>query len=202
MKPGGYNITPPKGGMKYQRSQLTGILRSKSKLPFNCDHCGLLFETYACWAKRHATHFCGRACAWAARVIRFPKDCVICGTVMMLTASLAVRKFTCSYVCMRKKRVTNNVGIRASPDYMAIAKRLKKNAVCKLCGTLNGPWTVMGIKTWVEDKLSCAEGSKACLVCRHCHMKSVASLAVNSTYMVDRIKYYKEKNGGTEGDMC
>ena len=193
MKPDVYNITPPKGGMKYHRSQLTGILRSKAKVPFNCDRCGLLFETYACWAKRYATHYCGRACAWASRIIRFPKDCVICGFIMMLTPSLAVRKFTCSRNCMRKKRVTNNISVRSSPDYKAIAKHLKKNAVCKLCGTFNGPWAVMGIKTWVEDGLSCAEGSKAYLACRPCHMESVASLAVNSTYMADRIKYYKEK---------
>ena len=193
LKLGGYNITPPKDGMKYQRSQLTGISRNKSKLPFNCDHCGLLFETYACWAKRHATHYCGRACASASRIIRFPKDCVICGFIMMLTPSLAVKKFTCSRNCMRKKRVTSNVNMRSSPDYTAIAKRLKKNAVCKLCGTFNGPWAVMGIKTWVEDGLSCAEGSKAYLACRHCHMESAASLAVNSIYVADRIKYYKEK---------
>ena len=198
MKPSRYDrsIAPPKDGMKYQWSQLTGILRNKSKLSLNCDHCGLSFEKYACWAKRCARHYCGRACACAAKIIRFPKDCVICGTVMMLNASLALRKFTCSSACMRKKRVTSNVNMRSSPDYMAIAKRLKKNAVCKLCGTLNGPWAVMGIKIWVEDNLSCAEGSEACLVCRHCHMKSVAALAVDSTYMVDRIKYYKEKNGG------
>ena len=198
MKPGGYEyhyrtITPPKEGMKYQRSQMTGIARNKAKLSFNCDHCGIQFETYACWAKRWANHYCGRACASASRIIRFPKDCVICGVVMMLTPATAVKKFTCSRNCMRKKRVTSNVTVRSSPDYKAIAKRLKKNAMCKLCGTLNGPWVAAGIKTWVENGLSCAEGSKSYLLCKHCHMKYVASLAVNSTYMTDRIKYYKEK---------
>jgi hypothetical protein len=199
MKSGGYdnhykNIAPPKDGMNYQRSQMTGLLRNKSKLPFNCDHCGIPFEKYACWAKRNNHHYCGRGCASAAKVIKFPKDCVICGAEMMLTPSLFLKKFTCSVACMRKKRVTNNINTRTSPDYMAIAKRLKKDALCKSCGTTNGPWTVRGVRLWVEDGLSCADGSGAYLVCRHCHLKSVAPLSIASTYMSDRFKYYKEKN--------
>jgi hypothetical protein len=31
------------------------------------------------------------------------------------------------------------------------------------------------------------------LLCRGCHMKSVAPLSMQSTYMTDRFKYYKEK---------
>ena len=112
---------------------------------------------------------------------------------MLVKPSDYAKKFTCSVPCKRRKRVTNNANIRTSPDYMAIAKRLKKNASCKSCGTTNGPWAVRGAKLWVEDGLACADGSEAYLVCRHCHLKSVAPLSIASTYMADRFKYYKEK---------
>jgi hypothetical protein len=199
MKGNGYenhyrSIAPPTEGLRVQGSNLTKLARNKSKLPFNCDHCGLAYETYACWAKRYSNHYCSRACASAAKVIRFPKDCAICGTEMLITPSDYPKVFTCSTPCMRRKRVTNNVNTRTSPDYTAIAKRLKKDALCKSCGTTNGPWAVRGVRLWVEDGLACADGSEAYLVCRHCHLKSVAPLSTASAYMSDRFKYYKEKN--------
>lgn len=199
MKANGYenhykDIAPPKEGLTYQRAQLTSVQRNKAKLGFNCDHCGIPFEKYACWAKRTSHHYCGRACAWAAKVVRIPKPCVVCGTEMLLTPTSFNRVSGCSKECMRKRRTVNNSNLRASPDYLAIVKRLKENAVCGTCSTTNGPWVVQGIKTWVEDGLACADGSSARLVCQHCHLDSVAHLSKQSTYMSDRFKYYKEKN--------
>jgi hypothetical protein len=201
MKPNRYerhytDTTPPKDGMSYQRAQLTGIQRNKAKLGFNCDHCGFPFEKYACWAKRTKYHYCGRACASAAKVVRIPKPCVVCGTEMLLTPSKFNRTSGCSRACMRKRRTVNYKNLRSSPDYVAIVKRLKKEALCGVCGTTNGPWVVQGVKIWVEDGLSCADGGNAHLVCQHCHLRGVNYLSMQSTYMSNRVKYYKEKNNG------
>ena len=199
MSPKGYQnnyreITPPKEGLQYHRSQLTKLAVTKGKLLFNCDYCELPFEKYACWAKRSKHHYCSRACSHASKIVRFPKNCVVCGTEMLVTPSSFNSIYTCSRVCLRKKRVKNNHNLRSSPDYVAIARQLKKDAQCKICGTLKGPWAVAGIKTWVEDGLACAEGSGAYLACSHCHLTKVSTLAVTSTYIADRPKYYMEKN--------
>lgn len=186
------HITPPKGGMGYQRGQLTPLHRSAAKVALNCDHCGLLFEKYSCWAKRSAHHYCGRVCANAAKVIRIPKPCIVCGAEMLLTPSGYQKISTCCRTCSRKRRVANNANLRTSPDYIAITKRLKKGAKCTTCHTTSGPWVVQGVKTWVENGLACANGDDAHLVCRQCHMKSVVPLAMQSTYMTDRQKYYSE----------
>lgn len=185
---------PPKEGLQYQGSQLTPLARIKAKLPFNCDYCGLAFEKYACWAKRSKHNYCSRACSNAAKVIRFPKECLVCNTVMLLTPTLMKRVSTCSSACMRKKRTKNNSNTRSSPDYIEILKRLKKNEKCRSCQTTSGPWVVAGIRRWIEDGLSCANGDEAYLLCKNCHLKSVAHLSKNSTYMSDRFRYYKEKD--------
>lgn len=198
MKANGYerhytNIAPPKDGMSYHRGQLTSVQRNNAKLGFNCDHCGIPFEKYACWAKRTSNHYCGRGCASAAKVVRIPKPCVVCGTEMLLIPSSFKRVSGCSKTCQRKRRIVNNKR-QLSPDYVAIVKRLRKEDLCGICGTTNGPWVVQGIKTWVEDGLACAEGSNARLVCQSCHFHSVKHLSKQSLYMVNRFKYYKEKN--------
>jgi hypothetical protein len=77
---------------------------------------------------------------------------------------------------------------------MKILKVLKKASICGACGTTNGPWVVRGIKLWIENGLSCADGKEASLVCKNCHLKSVTHLAKQSTYISDRLSYYKEEN--------
>jgi len=198
MKSRGYDThykqtPPPIGGFVVERAQLTTVARNKSKLPFNCDHCGIPFEKYACWAKRSTHHYCGRACANAARLVRIPKECVVCKAEMLLTPADYPRLSTCSKLCMRKRRTSTNINMRSSPDYRAIVNRLKKNAVCAVCETTKGPWIVRGTKLWVQDGLSCADGTDAYLVCRNCHLKATQPLAKASTYMTDRFKYYKER---------
>lgn len=185
------HIVPPTSGLLNQGSQLTPIAKVKSKLPFDCDHCGLSFEKYACWAKRSAHQYCSRACAWAAKVIRIPKNCVVCNTEMLLKPSNYARISTCSKPCLRKNRVTNNSGLRSSPDYISIVNRLKKSTLCNTCNTTNGPWVVAGIKTWVEDGLSCADGEGAYLLCKRCHLNAASHEAKNSLYMVNRSEYKK-----------
>ena len=198
MKTGGYDrhykdIVPPVEGLQYHKGQLTKLTRNKSKLGFNCDYCGLPFEKYACWAKRTAHHYCGRACANAAKVVEIPKPCVVCGKEMLLKPSLFKRVSACSPECIRKRRTVNNTNLRASPDYTAIVKKLRQVAVCGGCGTTTGPWIVQGIKLWVEDGLSQADGANARLVCRPCHLKTLNTHSAKSLYMTDRFKYYREK---------
>lgn len=191
------HIAPPKSGLLKESSQSTAITKVKSKLPFNCDHCGLLFEKYACWAKRCTNHYCSRACNWASKVIRIHKNCVVCNAEMLLTPSDYKKFSTCSKECLRKNRVINNAGLRTSPDYIGIVKRLKKNMVCNDCKTTNGPWVVSGIKTWIENGLSCADGDSAYLLCKDCQLRKARKDALNSLYMIDRKKYkekLKEKN--------
>lgn len=198
-RPGGYEThykqtTPPKHGLQKESSLPTPLARNKSKLGFNCDYCGLPFEKYACWARRTSHHYCGHACASAAKVIRIPKSCVVCNAEMLLTPTNINRVSTCSNECMRKRRTVNNKNLRTSPDYMKILKAFKKASTCGTCGTTNGPWVVRGIKLWVENGLSCADGKEASLVCKNCHLKSVTNLAKQSTYIFDRPRYYREKH--------
>ena len=187
------SIAPPKSGLLGQSSALTALSKVKSKLLFNCEHCGLPFEKYACWAKRTSHHYCSRACAWAAKVIQIPKNCVVCNAEMLLNPSKYARVSTCSRDCLRKKRVKSYTNLRSSPDYAAIATRLKDIGSCNDCGATSGPWVAAGIKTWVEDGLSRADGSYARLICKKCHMKTTRSLSHLSTYMIDRKQYYEDK---------
>ena len=185
---------PVKGVSTLEGSQLTPLSRNKGKLAFNCDMCELPFEKYACWAKRSAHHYCSRACASAAKVVRVEVQCVVCDSKMMVKPAYLKRVTTCSKECMRKKRVKNNSQLRTSPDYKSIIERLHKQGACNMCGTTAGPWSVLGIRTWVENGLAQADGANAKLYCRHCHMKEVSPLMAKSLYATNRTEYYASKD--------
>jgi hypothetical protein len=112
---------------------------------------------------------------------------------MMLTPSDCTRISTCSRLCLRKNRTTNNSNLRSSPDYIGIVNRLKKSTSCNTCNITSGPWVVAGIKTWVEDGLSCADGEGAYLLCKQCHLEAASHEAASSLYMTNRNEY-KERN--------
>lgn len=100
-----YRDTPaPAEGVQREFSNKTPMGRSAGKIAMSCDHCGLSYETYACWAKRTARHFCSRACANAAKEVRVEKSCVICGTVFTATPSTVDKSSTCSRKCLRENR--------------------------------------------------------------------------------------------------
>lgn len=185
------SIAPPKSGLLRQGSARTALAKVKAKLLFNCDYCDLPFEKYACWAKRTSHHYCSRACAWAAMVIEIPKNCVMCDVEMLLTPSNYPRITTCSKDCSRKRRVKNYKNLRCSPDYLTIVNKLKKIGSCNVCGVTSGPWVVAGIKTWVEDGLSRAEGGNARLICKKCHIAVMQPLSHLSTYTINRKQYYE-----------
>ena len=190
-----YRSTLPVNGVStFETSQRTKLTRNAGKVEVSCGYCDLIFEKYACHAKRVANHFCSVSCNAEARKIRFPKNCVVCNTEMMLTATCMQRINTCSKDCLRKNRTNLTVTrVRsAAISYTKIADKLKKNAVCVLCETTVGPWSVLGIKTFIENGTVEANGSQAKLFCRDCHLKQASTTALKSGYMVDRFKYYRE----------
>jgi hypothetical protein len=187
------SIAPPKSGLLRQGSALTALSKVSSKLLFNCEHCDLPFEKYACWAKRTSHHYCSRACAWAAKVIQIPKNCVVCDVEMLLNPTKYTRISTCSKDCSRKRRVKSYTNLRTSPDYLTIVNRIKKIGSCNACGVTSGPWVAAGIKTWVEDGLSCADGNSARLICKKCHMGAARFWVLRSAYMLNRKQYYEDK---------
>lgn len=95
----------------FATSTLTTMARASGKIGLNCGHCGLSFETYACWAKRKKNHYCGKACSDAAKVRRVKVNCVVCGaefegipSSVLVTESGPASIVTCSRKCLKKKR--------------------------------------------------------------------------------------------------
>lgn len=85
-------------------SNATPMSRSAGKIGMSCDHCGMSYETYACWAKRVARHYCSKACSNAGKETPVEKECSICGTVFITTPSAACKHSTCSRKCLKEKR--------------------------------------------------------------------------------------------------
>lgn len=163
------NLLPSKKGLAYHQSNKTPLGNNSGKYHFDCPMCGTAFERYWCWAKRVNTNYCSRACSSEAKKIRFDKACAVCNTTMHLTATNMDRVSTCCYDCSRIKRTKKRSNGRSHVDYKKIAERLKQNPVCSDCGVLEGPWSVQGIVTTINEKgIYEGDGSKARLVCRHC----------------------------------
>lgn len=75
------------------------VNKTAGKIGLNCDLCGLAFETYACWAKRHNHHFCSPSCANKFREININNSCKECGKPIIVTPSDYIRIVTCSKEC-------------------------------------------------------------------------------------------------------
>jgi hypothetical protein len=95
---------PLKSGVAKEFSNATPMSRTAGKINMDCDHCGLAYETYACWAKRVAHHYCSRACASAAKETPVEKTCIVCGSVFTTVPSSLKRHSTCSINCLKKNR--------------------------------------------------------------------------------------------------
>lgn len=98
------DIAPPKNGLRAEGSNKTKLSRSAGKIGLNCDHCGLSFETWACWAKKHANHYCSKACTDAAKIYKVKKNCIICGKEFEVIESRVAKVVTCSRACLRANR--------------------------------------------------------------------------------------------------
>lgn len=175
------NMLPSKKGLLFHQSNKTNLGNSAKKYHFNCPICNISFERYWCWAKRVSTNYCSRACSGEAKRIRFDKPCVVCNKVMSLTATYMNRISTCCHDCLRIKRSKRKTNGRSSIDYKKISERLKQNLVCSDCGVLDGPWSVQGIITTINDKgIYEGDGSKARLVCRSCALKYSSKLGTKA----------------------
>jgi len=95
---------PPRSGMQCEIANKTPMTRSAGKIGMSCDHCGMGYETYACWAKRTAHHYCSKACANSAKETPVEKTCVICGEIFITTPAAAWKFSTCSRKCLKEKR--------------------------------------------------------------------------------------------------
>ena len=106
---------PPVGGVEREFSNKTKLARTHGKIYLNCDLCMMLYETYACWAKRANRHYCSRACASEGKITQVENACAICGdTFLMIKSNYEHnRKTTCSKECRSLKRSRHMAGWNA-----------------------------------------------------------------------------------------
>ncbi len=99
-----YRDTAPAAGLKKQQSNFTPIIRTVGMIGMNCDNCGVLYETHACWAKRYNTHFCSTSCH--AEYQREPVEvlCKICGRQFVTIRSKIGKLVTCGKQCASENR--------------------------------------------------------------------------------------------------
>lgn len=111
------NLVPSVGANLWHKSNITKLSRSSGKISLNCDNCGLGFDTYACWAKKYATHFCSRGCASKFREIKKQKKCVICGAEFFVVLNRVNVKTTCSNKCrtIRKAQIVKDRNASGNP---------------------------------------------------------------------------------------
>jgi hypothetical protein len=177
------NSLPSTKGLSFHQSNKTPLGNSSGKYHFVCPICNMSFERYWCWAKRVSTNYCSKACSSEGKRIRFDKPCVVCNKTMFLTATNMNRISTCCHDCLRINRTKGTKRGRSSIDYKKISERLKQNPVCSDCGVLNGPWSVQGIITTINEKgIYEGDGSKARLVCRHCALTYSSKLGIQAIH--------------------
>lgn len=100
-----YRDTIPVNGVTTKSlSNPTPMSRSAGKIGMSCDHCGMTYETYACWAKRVARHYCSKACANAGKETPIEKTCAVCGETFITTPAAAWKFSTCSKKCMSERK--------------------------------------------------------------------------------------------------
>lgn len=100
----------PVAGMGFEKSNLTSLLKATGKINLVCPVCGIVFETYACWAARKKLSCCSKACADEAKRMPVDVSCVICGNIFSSTPAAASKRnnITCSKSC-RSTRQRNLV---------------------------------------------------------------------------------------------
>ncbi|UOF76720.1 endonuclease [Caudoviricetes sp.] len=95
---------PVNGVVTIEFSNKTPLHRSRGMLAMECDHCGLPIMKHYVQAAKYASHFCGRACASAARRVRIKQTCCVCGSEYEVVPSDANRTVTCSRKCLKENR--------------------------------------------------------------------------------------------------
>lgn len=100
------DIAPPINGLQFQFSNKTKLEIAKGKIQLNCNWCGLLYETYACWAKRQSRHYCSRSCTGLGKRNQSPAKCVACGKNFLAENYSREMKdrITCSPECLHQRK--------------------------------------------------------------------------------------------------
>jgi hypothetical protein len=174
------HTAPPEHVARLGLNNKTPLSRAAGKLSFTCPNCYLIFERYACWAKRVNVNYCSRECADEGRKVRVQVSCVVCGVGMELTPSDIGRITTCCKRCSAKRRQCDTPYPRSFTNYKNAVKLIAKREVCSRCGTRSGPWRVRGIESELDDGLLNVDASKAFLLCQTCHFKEVGVIGGRS----------------------
>ena len=85
----------------HEISGLSSLITASGKIRLDCPVCGLVFERYACWAKRQKVSYCSKACADEGKRRPVEVPCATCGTMFISTPSEVAhhRVSTCSKEC-------------------------------------------------------------------------------------------------------
>jgi len=167
------HTAPPKHVARLSLNNLTPLAGAVGKLRFTCPNCGIVFERYACWAKRVNVSYCSRDCSNEARRVRVQVSCVVCGEHYEVTPSNIGRKTTCGKLCSSKRRQSDNPHPKSFNAYKDAIKLIASREVCSRCEVRSGPWMVRNIKSVFGDGVLDVDSSKAFLLCQYCHFKEV-----------------------------
>jgi hypothetical protein len=167
------HTAPPKDVVRLNLNNKTLLNRAVGKLAFTCPTCDLVFERYACWAKRVNVNYCSRECGCLGRRVRVQVSCVVCGGHYEVTPSNIGRKTTCGKLCSSKRRQCDTPYPKSFNAYKDAVKLIGKREVCSRCGIRSGPWMVRDIKSTFADGLLNVDASTAFLLCQSCHFKEV-----------------------------
>lgn len=124
-------------------SNKAGLSISSGKVSLSCPICGLIFERYACWAKRVNVSYCSRACSAEGRRIEVEMQCRNCGENFTIKPSKVGIIFSCSIRCRDAHTRKNSKTKRKSgwKEYKKAAQHFKSNGCeCRTCGTNVGPF--------------------------------------------------------------
>lgn len=181
-----FKEVPRADGLHREFSNSMKLETSRGKLKFDCPICGVVFERYACHAKRVGASYCGAACAGIGRRVRVETTCVVCGKSYEATPTDAAKVVTCSKNCSSvRKRSRGRSPVEGRPIYAWAAVRklvreIAEHQKCSRCSREYGPWKVRGIRASTDGGKVVADGSQAFLLCEDCHLGEIAVIGGES----------------------
>lgn len=155
-----------------------------------CEWCGKENHKPLAHAKRVKHHFCNKECRDKAQSQKVEKVCVVCGTSVLVSPSMAARFSTCSKKCQRANRTKENNGnwrggITSSrkADMSLTEYKEWRQAVferdkftCVFCKKKGGDLNADHIKPWAyfpELRYEVSNGRTLCLDCHKTTYKEV-----------------------------
>jgi len=164
---------PPEHVARLGLNNKTPLSRATGKLNFTCPNCDVVFERYACWAKRVNVNYCSRECSNEGRRVRVEVSCVVCKEHYEIIPAYIGRITTCCKRCSAKRRQCDTPYHRSFTAHKNAVKEVAEREVCSRCGVRSGPWVVRDIESVFDDGLLDVDVSAAFLLCQTCHFKEV-----------------------------